>query len=462
MATNIPGFYDKTYSGLIQYGSKGDDVSRWQNYLNSQGYDLKIDGIFGNDTLAATMKYQAANGLTADGKVGEQTFGKAGFTLSNNSTMGPATPSSTTISAPTLEPAPEIEPFERQADFIYGNYGDTEEGKSTKKAMDDADAAVKGYGDFTYSRDSDFQNIVDSILNRDKFSYDLNGDALYQQYKDKYIQQGKMAMQDTMGQAAAMTGGYGNSYAQSAGQQAYNAHLENLNDIVPELYQMAYDRYNQEGQDLYNKYSMLSDDRNTEYGMWGDGYNRLVGERDYATNKHFNSANLFNTDRDNHNTLEQNEWTNAFDIWKANNTNALNVWKANNENTWNKATWDRDNQWREEDQAVVDRQLKLAEDELELKKNPVTEYTTSIPAGDGSETYTFDGPPPLEYSDTKAVNMFKASIKTRHEFNSRGGYDKKTYGTYEAYIEGVLDRWLSEGKLNDNEVATLLDYYGLA
>jgi LysM repeat protein len=114
------------------------------------------------------------------------------------------------------------------------------------------------------------QQTLDKINSREKFSYDLNGDALYQQYKDKYIQQGKMAMQDTMGQAAALTGGYGNSYAATAGNQAYQAHLNNLNDIIPELQQMAYDRYNQEGQDLLNQYNMAMDVYGTKYGEYRD------------------------------------------------------------------------------------------------------------------------------------------------------------------------------------------------
>ena len=152
-----------------------------------------------------------------------------------------------------------------------------------------AENAVNNYVDFVYGNQATFDEIMNKILNREDFSYDLNGDALYQQYKDKYIQQGKMAMQDTMGQAAAMTGGYGNSYAASVGNQAYQASLENLNDIVPELYQMAYDRYAQEGQDLYNQYGMLSDDRNTQYGIWADKYNQLISDRDYYGNESNNA-----------------------------------------------------------------------------------------------------------------------------------------------------------------------------
>ena len=55
---------------------------------------------------------------------------------------------------------------------------------------------------------------------------------------------------DTMGQAQAMTGGYGNSYAQTVGQQTYQGYLQGLNDQVPALYQLALDKYNSEGNQL--------------------------------------------------------------------------------------------------------------------------------------------------------------------------------------------------------------------
>ncbi|MBO7319778.1 MAG: hypothetical protein J6V06_07160, partial [Clostridia bacterium] len=74
------------------------------------------------------------------------------------------------------------------------------------------------------------QQTMNQILNKEKFTYDVNADALYNQYKDQYMAAGKTAMQDTMGQAAAMTGGYGNSYAQAVGQQQYQGYLQQLND----------------------------------------------------------------------------------------------------------------------------------------------------------------------------------------------------------------------------------------
>lgn len=174
------------------------------------------------------------------------------------------------------------------------NYGDFKASDAlilSEQQKKNAENAVANYGDFSYKNQGLLDGVIDQRMNRDKFSYDLNGDALYQQYKDKYINQGRMAMQDTIGQASAMTGGYGNSYAATAGNQAYQASLQNLNDIVPQLYQMALDQYNQETQDLNDKYSLLSNDRSYEYGVWGDGYNRAVADRDYSANDYYNKYN---------------------------------------------------------------------------------------------------------------------------------------------------------------------------
>ena len=122
--------------------------------------------------------------------------------------------------------------------------------------------------------------IYDKIMNRGEFSYDVNKDKLYQQYRDLYAQMGRGAMEDTMGQAAALTGGYGSTYSQNAGQQAYNAYLQKLNEVVPELYNAAYNRYNQEGQDLMNLYSMARSNADSAYERdYNQSYNRLQLER---------------------------------------------------------------------------------------------------------------------------------------------------------------------------------------
>lgn len=102
-------------------------------------------------------------------------------------------------------------------------------------------------------------DIVDRIMNRENFSFDLNEDAIYQQYADQYARMGQLAMMDTMGQAQAMTGGYGNSYAQTVGQQSYQNYMQGLNEAIPDLYQMALDRYMMEGDVLMDQYGVLAD-----------------------------------------------------------------------------------------------------------------------------------------------------------------------------------------------------------
>ena len=124
---------------------------------------------------------------------------------------------------------------------------------------------------------------VNQIQNRKPFEYNVNEDALYNQYVNQYQQQGKMAMMDTMGQAAALTGGYGNSYAQSVGQQAYQGYLNQLNDVVPQLYSMALDRYMNEGDQMYNNLNLMMQQDDIDYGRYrdqlayqDDEYNKLV------------------------------------------------------------------------------------------------------------------------------------------------------------------------------------------
>jgi hypothetical protein len=145
--------------------------------------------------------------------------------------------------------------------------------------------AVQGYlGDVNALMDSkpgqyqsqyqpQIQGIYDQIMERGPFKYDLNADALYQQYKDRYTQQANMGMKDAMGQAAALAGGYGNTYAQTVGQQTYDKTMQGLNDIIPALEDRAYGRWQGEGAELYNKLGAGQSMDETAYGRYRDAAN---------------------------------------------------------------------------------------------------------------------------------------------------------------------------------------------
>ena len=96
------------------------------------------------------------------------------------------------------------------------------------------------------------------------FSYNLNADPFYQQMVDRYTKSAQLGMEDTMGKAAALTGGYGNSYAVTAGQQAYYNQMDGLNDIAMSLYNNAYNQWRDSKNDALTKYSLLSEQKSDE------------------------------------------------------------------------------------------------------------------------------------------------------------------------------------------------------
>lgn len=246
----------------LKYGSQGDEVKKLQQTLG-----IKANGIYDEQTEAAVKAYQKANGLAEDGIVGKNTWGAL-----NKASTPSATPSTTPSATPTT---PKFE------------YADYAESDIVKQANDLLQQQIANKpGEYQSNWQTQLNDTLNKILNREKFSYDLNGDALYQQYKDQYTTQGQMAMMDTMGQAQAMTGGYGNSYAQTVGQQTYQGYLQQLNDRVPELYQLALDQHNQETQNLYNQYGLYADRENQEYGRYQDAVNNWNAERDYLANRY--------------------------------------------------------------------------------------------------------------------------------------------------------------------------------
>ena len=161
--------------------------------------------------------------------------------------------------------------------------------------------------------DDELTSLYDQIRNRKKFSYDMGTDPLYQQYREQYQRLGRLAMQDTMGQAAALTGGYGSTYGEQVGQQAYNAYLQNLNDIVPQLQQQAYQRYQDEGTDLYSQYSLVKGRDATDYGRYRDTVSDYYSDLSDA-------RSAYNSER----SLDQSQWETMLNYWaqKANNENA--------------------------------------------------------------------------------------------------------------------------------------------
>lgn len=238
-----------------------------------------------NGSRGAEVKRLQDNGLSVDGMAGEQTLGK----LYQPKATQPATGQKSKTGAPA---APDYSAYEYDAttDDAY---------MQALAVLQEAEKATPTYAG-TY--DTKLEEIYDKIVNRDKFKYDVNGDALYQQLAAQYQQQGKLAMEDTMGQAAALTGGYGNSYAVGAGNQVYQGYLQKINEMVPELHDAALARYNAEGEALMDEYALTGDLRDEEYGRYQDELNLYLQDVD---RKQGLADNAYERGRDNWYTAYQ-------------------------------------------------------------------------------------------------------------------------------------------------------------
>lgn len=146
------------------------------------------------------------------------------------------------------------------------------------------------YGDYESQYIPKIDGLVDRLLNRESFNYNWSDDPLYRQYAARYQQAARQGMQDTMGQAAAMTGGYGNSYATAAANQAYANQMAGLNDQAMNLYQLAAENYDRDTSNLRSNLQQLEQreaanrgnydtDRATYYDRQDADLNNLLNQQ---------------------------------------------------------------------------------------------------------------------------------------------------------------------------------------
>ncbi len=240
---------------------------------------------------------------------------------------------------------------------------------------------------------------LEAYRNRPDFRYDANGDALYRRYKDQYAQLGKTAMQDTMGQAAALTGGYGSSYAQNVGQQAYQSYLSKVDDVIPELYQLAYDRYRDKGDRLYKAYQSWS---------------QL--ERQAA---------------------QQEQWEREYELEERKRQDANRRFELEQE---------RENSQTQTDAYQPDHWAMLAR-YRKLGLQTQSQETASKKAQTANT--------PVTMTKTQQTEQFVANTDS-WETVARSG---NGYESYEEYLKTRIDSALSKGQLTSGEAAWLISYY---
>ena len=402
----------------IQYGAKGSDVKRLQEILNNSGYGLDVDGEFGAKTQAAVRDYQSKNKLAVDGIVGTNTW---------NSLLGSST--KTEKSTKNNTPKKDKSALAGVSDKTAKNLAKYEKGYTPSDAVNKAQAYLSEVmkdkpGPFQSTYEDQLNDIYNKIMNREAFEYDLNGDMLYQQMKDQYQVMGKLAMQDTMGQAAALTGGYGNTYAQNVGQQVYNEHLRNLNDNIPELYQLALQKYNDEGSQMMQQYEMTGDMYNDEYAKYMDEYNQWLGERDFANSQ-------YNSERD----FDYSDYANMLNYWQG---------QANAENQ---------DYWTQQDYDFQQAQFKYQQMQDQIANALKRSAGSNGGGGNG-------GSEPIKTANTnKAIEKilnFITGVTTSSVFpGGSNAIGSETESVVFNYLQNAIDA----GEITEDQAADIMDKY---
>lgn len=189
----------------------------------------------------------------------------------------------------------------------YGNYSGGADGGSFRlesklnRRSDDLLDQIGSFGPFSYDEAPAYENafaqqqkdLLDRILNREDFSWSKETDPQWSSYKKSYLREGDRATANALAQASAASGGRPSSYAVNAATQAGDYYATKLNDVIPTLYQQAYERYldeynmklkdlntvNQQEQLDYAKYldrlGQFNTDRGFAYQNYADDYDRL-------------------------------------------------------------------------------------------------------------------------------------------------------------------------------------------
>ncbi len=137
---------------------------------------------------------------------------------------------------------------------------------------------------------------LNKIVNQEDFSYDINNDPIYGQYKQQYVQLGKDAVQNALAATSALTGGYGNSYSVQAASQANQQYLTQMNNVIPSLMDAATKRYQMEREDLQNQFSALQSEENRQYAMYRDQMSDYYTDYSNLANSYGNALNQENTE----------------------------------------------------------------------------------------------------------------------------------------------------------------------
>ena len=149
---------------------------------------------------------------------------------------------------------------------------------------------AKRPGDYTSQYKDKIDGVMGKLDGMKDFSYDPTRDAAYEQYKNSYTRQAKLANENAQANASAISGGYGSSYGTQAGQSAYQNAMAGLSSATNSLYSQALNQYTQKKSDLQNQLSGYQQAEAQDYEKYQTNYQNWENQRNYYQNAYNQAA----------------------------------------------------------------------------------------------------------------------------------------------------------------------------
>ena len=130
------------------------------------------------------------------------------------------------------------------------------------------------------------QELLDAALNRDPFSWSKETDPQYSSYKKTYLREGERATADALAKASAASGGRPSSFAVNAATQAGDYYATKLSDVIPTLYQQAYERYLKDYQMKLSDLNAVNQQEQLDYAKYLDRLNQFNTDRSFDYNNY--------------------------------------------------------------------------------------------------------------------------------------------------------------------------------
>lgn len=130
------------------------------------------------------------------------------------------------------------------------------------------------------------KDVMGQLDSLGSFDYDPEADAAYQQYKNQYTRSAKLANQNAQASAAAQTGGYSSSYGTQAGQNAYAATMQNLDNVLDGLYDQSRNEYSTKKSGLETELSGLQAAERQDYQNYQNDYTNWMNGLQYRQNEY--------------------------------------------------------------------------------------------------------------------------------------------------------------------------------